>query len=136
MLSTLLLHHPGYPVITTIVVVRRTILFQRSKGSVEKIEGVPVDDEQVAQHLAASVRCQTVPLDDKGTPNPQAFQQLHQMMAETYPLFHQQLKREVVNEYSLVYIWKGSHSDLDPVLLMAHQDVVSADDPANGLAAV
>ena len=33
----------------------------------------------------------------------------------------------MVNGYSLVYIWKGTHPDLEPVMLMAHQDVVSAD---------
>ena len=39
-------------IITTAFVVVRTILYQRSKGAVEKIEGVPVDDRQVAEHLA------------------------------------------------------------------------------------
>ena len=114
-------------ILTTLYVVVRTILFERSQGAVEKIEGIPVDEQQVAEHLAASVRCQTVPLDETGTPDPEAFQQLHQMLRETYPLVHQKLRREVVNGYSLVYIWQGSRSDLEPVMLMAHQDVVSAD---------
>ncbi len=113
--------------LTMVYVVVRTILFQRSRGSVEKIEGLQVDEGQVAEHLAASIRCQTVPLDESGTPDPEAFQQLHKMLADTYPLVHQKLRREVVNGYSLVYIWQGSRSDLDPVMLMAHQDVVSAD---------
>ena len=114
-------------IVTAVYVVVRTILFQRSLGSAEKIEGVQVDEQKVAEHLAASVRCKTVPLDETGTPDPPAFQQLHQMLAETYPLVHQKLRREVVNGYSLVYIWQGSRADLDPVMLMAHQDVVSAD---------
>jgi carboxypeptidase PM20D1 len=107
--------------------VLRTILFERSKGSVATIEGVEVDDQQVAEHLAACVRCQTVPLDETGTPDPEAFRQLHQMLADTYPLVHQKLAREVVNGYSLLYTWQGSRTDLEPVMLMAHQDVVSAD---------
>jgi carboxypeptidase PM20D1 len=32
-----------------------------------------------------------------------------------------------VNGYSLLYTWPGSKPELEPVLLMAHQDVVSAD---------
>jgi carboxypeptidase PM20D1 len=40
---------------------------------------------------------------------------------------HQKLKREVVGGYSLLYTWQGSRADLDPVMVMAHQDVVSAD---------
>jgi carboxypeptidase PM20D1 len=114
-------------ILTTLFVVVRTILYERSQGAVEKIEDIPVDEQQVAEHLAASIRCPTVPLDETGTPDPEAFQQLHQMLREAYPLVHQKLRREVVNGYSLLYIWQGSRSDLEPVMLMAHQDVVSAD---------
>ncbi len=114
-------------VLTSIYILVRTIIFERSFGSVGKIDGLDVDDQLVAEHLAASVRCQTVPVDDLGTPDPQAFQQLHRMLEETYPLVHAKLKREVVNGFSLLYTWQGSRSDLDPVMVMAHQDVVSAD---------
>jgi carboxypeptidase PM20D1 len=113
--------------LTLLYVVIRTILFQRSMRDVEPIEGLQVDEQVIAEHLAASIRCKTVPLDSQGTPDPEAFKQLHQMLAETYPLVHEKLRREVVSGYSLVYIWQGSRADLDPVMLMAHQDVVSAD---------
>ncbi len=119
-------------VITTLYVVVRTLLFAWRQRAVEPEEGVPVDAQTVAEHLAASVRCRTVPLDDKGTPDPEAFGQLHRMLAETYPLVHSKLKREVINGYSLLYTWQGSRPDLEPVMLMAHQDVVSAGtDPAD-----
>ena len=39
---------------------------------------------------------------------------------------HAHLKCEVVNQYSLLYIWEGTRPELEPVQLMAHQDVVSA----------
>jgi carboxypeptidase PM20D1 len=127
MLTTLLNIILAILILTTLYIVVRTIIFQWSQRSVEKIEGVQVDDQLVAEHLAASVRCKTVPLDDTGTPDPDAFQQLHKMLQETYPLVHQKLKREVINGYSLLYTWQGSRADLEPVMLMAHQDVVSAD---------
>jgi carboxypeptidase PM20D1 len=127
MLPTILYIILAILILTTLYIVVRTIIFQRAQGSIKAIEGVPVDDQQVAEHLAASIRCQTVPLDESGTPNPEAFKQLHQMLEKTYPLVHQKLKREVVNGYSLLYTWQGSRADLEPVMLMAHQDVVSAD---------
>ena len=65
---------------------------------------IQIDELQVAEHLAASIRCKTVPLDESGTPDPEAFKQLYQMLSETYPLVHQKLRREVVNGYSLLYI--------------------------------
>ena len=127
MITTILYIILAILILTTIFIVAQTIIFQWSYGAVEKIEGVLVNEAQVAEHLAASVRCRTVPLDDKGAPDPEAFQQLHQMLKETYPLVHQKLKREVVNDYSLLYTWQGSRPELEPILLMAHQDVVSAD---------
>jgi carboxypeptidase PM20D1 len=127
MLTNILLIILGILILTTLYVVIRTIIFQRSMRSVEKIEGIQLDEQQVAEHLAASIRCKTVPLDETGTPDPEAFKQLHQFLAETYPLVHQKLRREVVNGYSLLYIWQGTRADLEPVMLMAHQDVVSAD---------
>jgi carboxypeptidase PM20D1 len=113
--------------LTTVYVVGRTLLFSWRQRSVAAVEAVPVDSLKVAAHLAAAVRCQTVPTDDKGTPNPEAFRQLHQMLAETYPLVHQKLKREVIGGHSLLYTWPGTRPELEPVMVMAHQDVVSAD---------
>ena len=105
----------------------RTLLFAWRQRALRAVEGVPVDARAVAERLAAAIRCQTVPLDDTGTPDPEAFRQLHQLLQECYPLVHQKLKREVINGYSLLYTWQGSRPDLEPVMLMAHQDVVSAD---------
>ena len=113
--------------VTTVYVVVRTILFERGRGDVPRFEPLRLDPNQVAEHLAAAVRCPTVPKDDKGTPDPEAFRRLHQMLAETYPLVHQQLKREVVNGWSLLYTWEGTQPELEPVMLMAHQDVVAAE---------
>jgi carboxypeptidase PM20D1 len=117
-------------IITTLYIVVRTLIFSWRQRGVAPVEGVPVDNDKVAEHLAASIRCKTVPLDDKGTPDAEAFKQLHHMLEGAYPLVHQKLKREVVNGYSLLYTWQGSRADLEPVMLMAHQDVVSADPTA------
>ena len=127
MLTTLLYLILAVLIITTLFVVVRTLVFQRRQGAVKAIEGVPVDDQQVAEHLAASVRCKTVPLDDKGTPDPEAFAAASQDARGDLPAGAQKLKREVINGYSLLYTWQGSRPDLEPVMLMAHQDVVSAD---------
>jgi carboxypeptidase PM20D1 len=49
------------------------------------------------------------------------------MLEQTYPLTHRELKIEKVNGYSLLYTWEGTRPELEPVMVMAHQDVVSAD---------
>ena len=73
MLSNLLYLVLALLIFTTLYVVVRTLLFSLRQRAVEPAEGVPVDAQTVAEHLAASVRCRTVPLDDKGTPDPEAF---------------------------------------------------------------
>jgi carboxypeptidase PM20D1 len=115
-------------ILTSLFVVVRTFVYRRRHPPIEGVEGIPVDPQAVAEHLAAAVRCKTVPLDGNGTPDPEAFQQLHSFLEKTYPLVHSRLKREVVNGYSLLYIWEGSKPELDPAQMMAHQDVVSAEE--------
>lgn len=117
----------GILVATTLYVILRTVIFTRRQGRFEPVTLQAVDPGLIAEHLAAAVRCPTVPMDDMGTPDPQAFEQLHCMLEQTYPLVHRNLKREVINGYSLLYTWEGSIPGLEPVMVMAHQDVVSAD---------
>jgi carboxypeptidase PM20D1 len=104
----------------------RTVVFKRRHPVVKPVKGIPVKPQLVAEHLATSIRCKTVPLDETGKPNPKAFTQLHSFLRKTYPLAHKHLQLEKVGGYSLLYIWKGSDPSLSPVQLMAHQDVVSA----------
>lgn len=114
-------------ILTTLYVVARTAVFSWRLRAVAPVEAVPVDVDCVAEHLAAAVRCRTVPLDDQGMPDPEAYAQLHRLLEQTYPLVHRNLTREVVNGYSLLYTWAGTRPELAPVMVMAHQDVVSAD---------
>lgn len=52
------------------------------------------------------------------------FYEFHSFLERTFPLVHERLKREKVNELGLLYTWEGSEPELKPVLFMAHQDVV------------
>jgi carboxypeptidase PM20D1 len=113
-------------VVTSILVIIRGIMYRLRHRAIPVEEGVPVDPQKLGENLAASIRCKTVPLDDSGTPEPEAFNQLHAFLEKTYPLVHANLKKEVIGGYSLLYVWEGTNPKLDPVQLMAHQDVVSA----------
>ena len=44
-----------------------------------------------------------------------------------FPRLHSSLKREYINEYSLLYTWIGKNPELEPLLLASHLDVVPAD---------
>ena len=48
----------------------------------------------------------------------------HRYLRNVFPKVHATLKRETINQYSLLYTWEGRQEKLKPILLMAHQDVV------------
>ncbi|KAJ7737718.1 hypothetical protein B0H16DRAFT_1730219 [Mycena metata] len=45
-------------------------------------------------------------------------------LATAFPLVHASLELQRVNTYGLLYTWKGWRTDLKPILLMGHYDVV------------
>jgi carboxypeptidase PM20D1 len=102
----------------------RTATFARPFEPVEAVEGLPVDRQVVAEHLSAAIRCETYATGPADTPNRQGLLGLHRLLEELYPRVHATLKRELINEFSLLYTWEGSQPGLPAVLFMAHQDVV------------
>lgn len=56
------------------------------------------------------------------------FERFHLFLREAYPLIHQKLTCEVVPPANLLYCWKGKDASLDPIAMLAHQDVVPVED--------
>ncbi|WP_114784804.1 M20/M25/M40 family metallo-hydrolase [Botryobacter ruber] len=81
--------------------------------------------------LAEAVKLRTVSRLDTGAVNFAAFTALHHYLQQAFPLVHRQLAREVVNDYSLLYTWRGSDPALKPVLFSAHLDVVPVEDASD-----
>jgi carboxypeptidase PM20D1 len=88
----------------------------------------PVDADLVAQHLAEAIRFPTISYQDRSKMSPEVFAQFHAFLAATYPRLHQTLALEPVG-MSLLYTWRGTSPELPPILLLAHQDVVPAENP-------
>lgn len=76
------------------------------------------------QRLAGAVRIPTVTYDTPISNSNAELLQFHAYLARQFAGVHRVLKREVVNQYSLLYTWPGSDPTAKPILLMAHQDVV------------
>lgn len=51
-------------------------------------------------------------------------------LEEAFPLFHNNCEVERVNGYGLIYRWPGTEPSLEPILMLAHYDVVPAGDTA------
>lgn len=106
----------------------RTMMYGRVPDAVEPPEepAAAVEGAVLAEHLAAVLRLPTVSQPDVDQTDLHAFERLHHTLERMYPRTHATLRRERINA-SLLYTWPGRDLELDPVALLAHQDVVPAD---------
>lgn len=97
--------------------------------SIHYILNDPLYKEQSIERLSKAVQIPTEVQDVNPDPkiDPGFYSQfvkLHNFIDNTFPLIKSQLQKEVINEFGLLYTWKGTNETLKPILLMAHQDVV------------
>lgn len=80
-----------------------------------------LDTEQILEHVSKGLQIPTIsnskPIDYD------QFTRFREFLEASYPLVHSTLERKIINQYSLIYVWKGSDSQKKPILLMAHYDV-------------
>jgi carboxypeptidase PM20D1 len=79
---------------------------------------------QIARSLSAAVQIPTVSFDENTEKAP--FLEMHRLLEKLYPLVHSRLQKEVINQFSLLFTWKGAQPDLAAVAFLAHMDVVPA----------
>lgn len=83
-----------------------------------------IDAAGASERLAGALRFPTV-IGEGGVPvDEHAFEGLIDYLVRNYPGVHRALERERVGKHSLLYVWPGADPSLDPVLLLAHFDVV------------
>lgn len=88
--------------------------------------------KEVAAHLSAAVQFQTISGSADRDRYGHAFLQFHDFLRKTYPHVFTSLTCELANQYSMLLTWKGQNPRLEPVLLIAHQDVVPVDSASAG----
>src|SRR4051812_9596106 len=105
------------------VLLFNTLLFESRQLTVEPISS-PALSQSALSHFQDAIRYKTISFGDSTHFDSAAFLSFHRYLQATYPLVHARLKLERVLTYSLLYQWEGSNPSLNPVILMAHQDVV------------
>lgn len=108
-------------------VLLRTLFFSPKQKKVKPREVVQIDGKSVAERLGLAVQYKTVSYNDPEKFDGNAFTGLHRLFQTLYPQVHNQLEREIINDYSLLYTWEGQNPDLKPIMLISHLDVVPAD---------
>ena len=98
--------------------------FVPEKRDVGPLTEENVDAKRCQEHLSKAISIPTISYPDKEKIDFTQFDKFHAFLEEAFPLIHKNLKKEVIQEASLIYHWKGTRDDLEPIALLAHQDVV------------
>lgn len=109
-----------------VLVVRTLMLKPAALTTAQAPAVVAFDVDQAAQRLGQAIRFETVSHQDRSENDLSQWTAFHDWMAQSYPAFHAAAKRETVGDGALIWTWTGRNPQLQPIILMAHQDVVPA----------
>jgi carboxypeptidase PM20D1 len=105
----------------------RTARFTSRQIQVPAVEPIPLDRDKMAERLSHAIQHKTI--SDRVL-NPSAaaeFKRFHTFLANSFPLVHAHLAKEIVGDNSLLFTWEGRDNTLKPILLAGHMDVVPVD---------
>ena len=118
----------GLLVLLAAVLAVNTVRKKPQKTEAQSLEPLALDKEKLARNLSGMIQLKTITSLTMDGFDKDAFLGMHAYLEQTYPLLHKTLSKEIVNSYSLLYKWAGSGSSQKPFLMMAHMDVVPADE--------
>lgn len=113
------------------IVLIKTFTLSSKQVPAGSIESVTVAKD-VFENLSEAVTYKTISFSEDTPPDSTAFYGFHRFLERAFPLIHSKLTLEKINDYSLLYTWKGSDASLKPMILMSHMDVVPVDQPTIG----
>lgn len=80
--------------------------------------------QRYRENLSKAIQFKTISYREAERVDWAEFEKFHAFLDEAYPLIAKNLEKEIVPPANLLYRWKGKRSDLLPIAMLAHQDVV------------
>jgi len=114
----------GVVLIFAVVLTINTVMFTSKQQVVSPVKLIDIDKNAVSLRLSQAIKIPTVSHQDRNKIDTPRFIEFHKFLESNFPLVHQKLERQVINDYSLLYKWQGSDDSLKPVVFIAHFDVV------------
>jgi carboxypeptidase PM20D1 len=109
------------------LVLFNTFRFTSKQKEIASKPAPEISSEALA-HFTEAIRHKTISFSDSTKFDTTQFFGFHRFLKKTYPLVHEKLSLEKVAGYSLLYKWDGKNPQLNPIVLMAHQDVVPVEE--------
>ena len=99
-------------------------LYTPKKNVAEPLPKEDINVQRYRENLAKAIQFKTISYRESERVDWAEFEKFHKFLDEAYPLVAKNLEKEIVPPANLLYRWKGTRSDLLPIALLAHQDVV------------
>ena len=112
------------------LLVIRYILLNRKDHKTQEIPAGAMSGS-FPEKLSALIQIPTVSWTDQDKVDTKQLIRFQETLVNLFPLVHEKLEREVPDPYGIIYKWAGSHPEEEPVLFMAHYDVVPAQEQGN-----
>lgn len=107
-----------------VVVAVRTAAFGVDQPPVAAGERLEWDESAALQRLQGALRIPTIAAVNPADLDVAAFETFHAYLREQYPLTFSRLNWHRLVDYSLLGEWKGQSETAQPIMLLAHMDVV------------
>jgi len=114
----------GLLVLLLLIALINTFLIKDKEVLKELPEIDKTRSDNYAQEFSKMIKLKTLSYD-KGKSNEKPFDDMHDLMKDIFPHVHKTMDQTVFDCRSILFKWKGK-SNLKPIVLMAHQDVVPA----------
>jgi carboxypeptidase PM20D1 len=101
----------------------RTFTFESKQMAVAEQDFLEVPNSSI-EHLQRAIQFKTISYDDQKLIDSTAFLNFHTFLKSAYPVTFSKLSVENVNDLSMLLHWRGKNPTKQPIILMAHQDVV------------
>ena len=106
------------------VMATRAAMLDSRQPQAGELASIDLDIDAISSRFSEAIAIPTVSPQREEDRQPEIFRAFHDFLEISFPATHATLERETVNELSLLYRWEGREPRLDPILLMAHTDVV------------
>jgi carboxypeptidase PM20D1 len=110
-----------------LVMLMKTARFTRKQVDIAASTSIEIVLQKAALNLSQAIRFKTISDEESTKFDAASFLAYHLFLEKTFAKIHGHLHKEVINDYSLLYTWKGTDDNLKPIILMAHMDVVPVD---------
>jgi carboxypeptidase PM20D1 len=105
----------------------KSLLYTSKQLEVKPVSLEIIDLNKAITRLSQAIPIQTISYQD-AKPKREEILKFHKFLESSYPLVFEKLKKNIINEYSILLKWEGTDPNLLPILLMAHLDVVPIED--------